>query len=255
MSTKNLLNQCNWPNLPEKYNQALHQAVKFILDRFTVSGIIASGTIIRGNPDSTSDLDIYVIHQESFRQRLQKFFNGVPAEIFINPPAAVESYFADEHAARRPLTAHMLTTGFVILELDPIVSTLREEAAAWLQKSPESSPQSLTMARYMVATLYEDALDVVEQDPVTAQMLLSRAVTEMIKYSFTKAGRFLPRHKELLSAFTKLDAETAELANKFFEAPALDLRLKLVEQIADRTIEARGFFEWETTPEEVERQK
>jgi predicted nucleotidyltransferase len=249
------LDQCHWPSLPEKYDQALHQAVEFILSDFNVSGIVASGTIIRGNPDLTSDLDIYVIHQESFRQRLQKFFNGVPTEIFVNPPAAVESYFVDEHAARRPLTAHMVATGFVILELDPIVNALREEATAWLQKSPESSPEGLTMNRYLVATLYEDALDVVERDPITAQMLLSRAVIEMINYSFSKAGRFLPRHKDLLRAFAKLDTETAALATRFFEASHLDLRLKLAERIADRTIETRGFFEWETTPEEVEEGK
>jgi hypothetical protein len=149
----------------------------------------------------------------------------------------------------------MVATGFVILELDPIVNSLREKATVWLQKSPQSSPEDLTMNRYMVATLYEDALDVVERDPVTAQMLLSRAVVEMINYSFTQAGWFLPRPKDLLSAFARLDAETAVLATRFFEASDLDLRLKLAEQIADRTIEVSGFFEWETTPEEVEEGK
>jgi hypothetical protein len=251
----NLLDQCHWPHLSEEYDQALRGAVEFILNHFTVSGIIASGTIIRGNPDLTSDLDIYVIHRESFRQRLQKLFNSVPTEIFVNPPAAVESYFADEHAARRPLTAHMLATGFVILELDSIVHSLREEATVWLQKPPERSPEGLTMARYLVATLYEDALDVVERDPVTAHMLLCRAVVEMINYTFTKAGQFLPRHKDLLSSFAKLDAETAVLVTRFFEASDFNSRLKLAEQIADRTIEARGFFEWETAPEEVEEGK
>ena len=60
--------------------------VEFILENYSVLGIIVSGTIIRGNQDLSSDLDIYVIQKEPFRQRLQKFFNHIPAEIFVNPP-------------------------------------------------------------------------------------------------------------------------------------------------------------------------
>ncbi|MBN1219666.1 MAG: hypothetical protein JXM69_12115 [Anaerolineae bacterium] len=247
----NLLAQCTWPDLPPKYDRALRQAVAFILGHFNVSGIVASGTIIRGNPDPTSDLDLYVIQQEPFRQRVQRFFNGIPAEIFVNPPAAIESYFKEEYASRRPLTAHMLATGFVVLQVDPIVNTLRDQAAQWLAKAPEDTPESMTMARYMVATLYEDALDVVERDPVTAQMLLSRAVMEMLQFGFTQAGRFWPRHKELLAAYGQLDAETAGLATRFFETAALDTRVRLAEQIAERTIGVSGFFEWETFPEKV----
>ena len=57
-----------------------------------------------------------MIHRGSFRQRVQKFFSGVPAEIFVNPPSGIEKYFTEEHAVRRPLTAHMLATGFVVTE-------------------------------------------------------------------------------------------------------------------------------------------
>ena len=86
-----LLAECNWPKLAEKYDIALRMAINYILENYKPIGIIASGTIICGTPDKSSDLDIYVIHNESFRQRLQKYFNGVPAEIFINPPFQVES--------------------------------------------------------------------------------------------------------------------------------------------------------------------
>ena len=139
-----LLGRCNWPELAEKYDTALRDAVEFIPERYTVSGIIVSGTIIRGAPDPASDLDIYVIHQQPFRQRLQKFFNQVPAEIFVNPPSAVERYFVEEQASRRPLTAHMLATGFVILNLDPVIDELRQKAASLLTQPP-AAPDDLTM--------------------------------------------------------------------------------------------------------------
>jgi hypothetical protein len=233
-----------------RYDRALREAVRFILQHFDVSGIIAAGTIVCGEPDPTSDLDIYVINREPFRQRVQRFFNGVPAEIFVNPPVTIRRYFVREQSSR-PMTAHMLATGFVVLSQDPVVEELRSEAAELLQKPPEATPLELDMARYMVACMVEDALDVVERDPATAQMLLSRAVSGMLGFCFKKAGQFLPRQKELLSALAEIDPETAQMAIEFFTAADLATRLHLAEQLADRTIGTRGFFEWETVPEVV----
>jgi predicted nucleotidyltransferase len=242
------LAQCSWPKLPNKYNRALREAVAFILDGFTVSGIVASGTIIRGYPDPASDLDIYVIHRGSFRQRLQKYFNNIPAEIFVNPPAAIESYFVEEQASRKPLTAHMLATGFVILSLDPIVAELQNKAKAYLSQPPQA-PNDLTMHRYGIALLYEDAVDIGMRDPSTAQMILCRAVSEMLNFCFIRAGKFIPRHKNLLNELATVDLQTAELARSFFQAPRFETRLDLAGEIADQTIGERGFFEWEASRE------
>jgi hypothetical protein len=103
----------------------------------------------------------------------------------------------------------------------------------------------------MLAALYEDAVDVAARDPAAAQMILSRAVTEMVTFVFAKAGRFIPPQKDLLGALTAVDSHVAELAGGFFEASELETRLELAGEIADRTIGARGFFEWETLPDPV----
>ena len=76
-----MLENCELPNLPAKYDIALRDAVSFVLDSFKAVGIITSGTIVRGNPDATSDIDLWVIHLEPNRQRIQKFFNSVPVEM------------------------------------------------------------------------------------------------------------------------------------------------------------------------------
>lgn len=245
-----ILAKCNWPKLSEKYGVALRSAVEFILKNYTVLGIIVSGTIIRGNPDPSSDLDIYVIHDQPFRQRLQKFFNGIPAEIFVNPPEFVEKYFEEEQAARRPLTAHMLSTGFVILDLDPIIGDLQRKAARLLSQPPEA-PKDLTYQRYLSALLVEDAEDIVEKDPETAEMIVYRAVAEMLNFCFIKAGRFIPRQKSLLEELAKIDRKVAGLARSFYQAPTLDKKMELAGRIADQTIGQRGFFEWEMPPDEI----
>ncbi|MFC1997911.1 hypothetical protein ACFLXI_09985, partial [Chloroflexota bacterium] len=222
----------------------------YILGRYRVSGIIVSGTIIRGNPDPASDLDIYVIHQEDFRQRIQKFFGHIPAEIFVNPPHKVEAYFVEEGSKRRPITAHMLATGFVILDIDPVIQDLIQKAKR-LMAQPPAAPKDLTTHRYFPALLFEDAVDIAQNDPATAQMILSQAVTEMLNFSFIQAGEFIPRQKSLLKELEKIDDVTADLPRNFFEGTSFDLRLDIAGKIADRTIKERDFFEWKVPPEKL----
>ena len=244
------IERCRWPSLDDPYGQALEQVVRFVLERYAVYGIIASGTILRGHPDPSSDLDIYVLHREASRQRSQRYFNGVPAEIFVNPPHAVRSYFLEEQAAHRPLTAHMLASGYVVLDDDPIVEALRAEAVELLAHPP-APPADLTMARYGIALLYEDAVDVADRDEAAARLILARAVDQMIAHCFVCAGRFVPRPKDLLRELQQLAPITADLALAYYGSASLPETLHLAGQLADRTVGARGFFEWESALEPV----
>jgi hypothetical protein len=73
----------------------------------------------------------------------------------------------------------------------------------------------------------------------------------MIDYRFLAANRPLPRAKWTLAALTELDPMLGDLARRYYDAATHSTRLALAEQIAARTIQATGFFEWETPLEEV----
>ena len=247
---ESLFAQCRWPDLPARYAEALREAVQFILERCPdAQGILVSGTILRGNPAPSSDLDIYVIRRELQRQRVQKFFNGVPAEIFINPAKKVADYFATEQRDARPITAHMLSTGFTILDCDGVIAGLQVRARQLLQTPPDPSAEILTFARYMAAARYEDATDIAGTRPETARMILGLAVHDMLRYHFLTDHRFVPRDKDLLDVLATWDAPLGTLVRRFYGAATLEEALAAAEQIADSTIATRGFFEWESTPE------
>src|SRR5215510_507353 len=209
---------CNFPTLPDNYDRALREAVSFVLQQFKPVGIIAAGTIVRGTPDAASDLDVWVVHLEPVRQRLQKFFNGVPAEIFVNPPWVIQKYFIQDQAEGRPIAAHMMATGTVVLATNPVVEQLRKTAISLLSSAPTFTPQKLTQARYAAATKLEDALDIVERNPPAATMLASEAVRQMVHFAFLKAERYIPRDKDLLDALTNMDSELAGKVRLFFES-------------------------------------
>lgn len=241
----------HFPSLSEPYATALRQSVDYIVDRYDPVGIIASGSVLRGEGDATSDLDLYVIHEQPWRQRVQRYFNGIPAEIFVNPPSTIRGYFADEGRAGRPITAHMLATGMVILNRDGVVDELRAEAKDALGQLPNLSAEALTMARYMAATALEDAFDIRHKDPANAAFILEHAMFLMVQYLFVAANRPLPRFKRILEGLKLVDPVLAALAQRFYATGDSNLRFEVAAAFAQRGLGSVGFFEWETEPNQV----
>jgi hypothetical protein len=172
-----ILSECSWPNVGEPYATALRSSVAFVCGEVNAVGIVATGTIIRGTSHQSSDLDLYVIHNEPFRRRVQRFFGErVPTEIFINPPSAIRAYFVEENEAGRPCTAHMLATGYVVFERGPDVKQLRLEAKEWLERPSFPNEDATIRARYDAAIRLEDATDVAREDSTTSSLLMSQAV-------------------------------------------------------------------------------
>lgn len=243
--------QCRFPPLAEPYAGALRDAVTFILENFDVHGILVCGSIVRGNPHPGSDFDIMVLHAKDERQRLQRFFRGVPAEIFVNPPQSIRGYFVEERAAARPLTAHMWTTGVVVLDRHPLIAQLRQEAAVWLALRPDLSAVALTMKRYFSADELENALDVAKDDPAMATLLMHHALFRMIEYRFLATNQNIPRHKELLAGLKTLDAAAGAAVEQFLLEPDLPRKFALGKAAAQHLTGATGFFEWQTPPETI----
>src|SRR3984885_12881661 len=175
----------------------LSEAVTWICLNFKPIGIIATGSIVRGNPDLNSDFDVFVIHEDSYRQRIQKYFNGVPCEIFINNFNHVYGYFEKEYENNRPVTAHMISTGNVIMGEDNSgVKKLIQSAREFLLRAPLLTDEKKTMIRYAISTLFEDATDLMDTDVLTSTYFLNRLISDIIDYVFLINGTSSPRPKE-----------------------------------------------------------
>jgi hypothetical protein len=236
---------CRWPVLPAPYAAALREVVSFAVERFQPVGIVAAGSVVRGHGDATSDLDVFVIHEQPFKQRLQRLFCGVPAEIFVNPESAVRAYFAEEHRRGRPSTAHMLATGFPVVG-GPALAALRAEAAEWLAKPSTLTPEEDTGARYAAATALEDAEDVAGRDPQVSAALLGEAALAMIRHLLHAERGRIPRNKDLLRELDAHDPGAGALARRVFGGGGLAEKLESARALADRCVRARGFFAWES---------
>lgn len=248
-----LPNDLNIPALRPPYDVALMSCLEHVFGTYDVIGLVATGTIVRGGGDARSDLDIHVLHSGSFRERVQLFFQGVPAEIFVNPPSRVAGYFAEDVADRRPVAPHMYATGVIVFDPTGVTSRIVEQAKLILSNPPGSpSDIALTMARYSVATEFEDVDDLADKDPASSALLLGGAVRKLAEFRvFTEPG-WLPRAKDLMKRLREVDPESASLAALASSGLPFDQRLDAGRRLCVRVTGADGFFEWASPREEVQ---
>ncbi len=245
------LSECRFPDLGEPYDEALRQAVVHILERYDPIAVIATGTILRGNPSPTSDLDMWVLWHDPRRQRAQKVFNGVPAEIFVNPPSRVQRYFDEETADGKPITAHMVSTGFVVYDGDPVLSEIREQAANILADGPEVNEEGLKAQRYRAATLLEDGLDILDAEPAGSAMLMASAMDILVRAQYVASCRWQPRDKEVVALLHEVDPVFAQHVRAFYTATSTDEKASAAKEAFQRAIGEVGFFEWESALSEA----
>jgi len=170
-------------------------------------------------------------------------------QIFVNPPWTIRTYFSQEQSDARPISAHMMATGHVVLATDPIVTELRQKAQWLLTQPPDLSEEAIERARYTAATHFEDATDIGLRNPIGASMLLSQSLVEIMRFAFMNARRFIPRDKDLLEEFSSLACDSAAKVQNFFQTADYDERLRLATKIADEILGVRGFFEWSSSVE------
>lgn len=240
------------PLLSPPYDAALDLALEFIRETYEPVTILVSGTIIRGNSHANSDLDLVVIHEKPWRQRTQRFFNGVPTEIFINPSFQIERTFDQEVAAGRPVMAHMIASGYVLHDPLDIMAQLRSEAIQCLEAGPHVSAEKLTQLAYLVTTSFEDAVDVTDVDADRARVLVLGALDEAARLAFLKAGKWIPPSKVLFSELDSLHPELASATRRAVVASTTAEAITSAEPVIRTVAGATGFFEWETEPQHLE---
>jgi len=232
--------------LEDKHRVALDKALIWINENFNPISIVVGGSIIRKKFEKGSDLDIYVIHNENFRQRFFKYFNDVPCDIFINNKAHIKKYFAEEHNKNRPTTANLLDTGEIIYGKKEINDIL--ELAKKLAHSPKKLNNfQIKQSQYYILTLIEDAEDIIEKDSTCCSYILDLVIHEIINYYYIINYKVLPRIKDRI-----VELEDIKLRNnltKFYNTSNNIEKLNIIQLIILNLNINNGNNEWESEKE------
>ncbi len=233
--------------MEEKYTLCINQALAWVRANYSAQAVFICGSIVRGTANADSDFDIYVLHNDNYRQRVQKFFNGVPCEIFINSIVHTHTSFETELKNNRPCTAHMLATGLVYFDNKSIDTVaLVEEAKRYMQLSLGLTDKQQVAMQYSIAQAFEDAKDVIDTDEATAVMLLNKTITEVITYLYAVNKKPLPGIKHRIANLQDIDKSIADMVYQFYKAATVKQQHKLVSDVLNKLGIPTGFFEWQS---------
>lgn len=236
-------------NLTENHRIALQMALDWVMQTVEPVGVVASGSIVRGNPDASSDFDLVVLHDEQWRRRSQRYFKGTPVEVFFNTDAWLRHAIHTEAAEGRPVMAHMLGTGELLFDTDARMRELQAVAAARLQEGPGLAPDALLRDRYAAALQVEDALDLRDRDSPDARRVRAAAVDAVIRHEFLCKNRFLPRPKERFTTLREHAPGLAALLDTALSHSNGGVACGALESAAQEVLGASGFFEWDSGPD------
>lgn len=238
--------------LSPRHRAALLEAWDWIEETLRPQGVLVTGSIVRGEAHAGSDLDLVVLWPRPGRRRMQRWFAGVPAEVFANSAAWLAHSTATEARNGRPVMAHMLATGVVLHDGDGLLANLVANAARLLREGLQMPTPELERRRYFAACAVEDALDLAPDNGGDARLLGDRAVEAMLEYAFLARGNFLPRAKVRLAALREVDPGAADALLAVLDATDPGVRAQRLREAGERILAASGFFVWDSDDEPAE---
>ena len=232
----------------EKYKIAEEQAIDYIFKNYPKTiAIIVSGSIVREEYDKNSDLDIYVIHTDPYRQRITKIFNDVPCDLFINTLKHTYKYFKLEHKKNRPVTADIISTGRVVYgekhqEIVNLISNAQKEALSPLSLTKEE--RKIKEAELL--TIFEDITDVFDNDLIHANYLVHILISKIIDYAFIYTGNPLPRAKNRLKVLEAHHQMLGSLIITFFKTEEVPRKIGLCKTMIETLVDGynQNGIEW-----------
>ena len=131
-----------------------------------------AGSVVRGNPTSTSDLDITVLDETTVAHRESLRFEGWPVELFVNCEAGIRHFVAKDITRRKPSTARLVAHG-VALVPGGGGAELRAHCEQVLAVGPgRLSAEDVAADRYGLSDLLDD-LRGAEQGPVATAIAVA----------------------------------------------------------------------------------
>lgn len=229
--------------MQEQHRQGLQQAVEWLSSVAKPVGIIASGGIARGNPGPSSDLYLVILHDRHWVRRVQRCFNRTPIKLFFNTETWLRHFIHSEASEGRPVMAHMLATGALLLDVDGRLEALKRHSQDLLQRGPDLSPAALLRDRYAAADQVGDALDFGDENTPDATQAQVLAVHALVRHAYLKNNQFLPRPRDRLRMLAQTDPALAELLAAALGQSLTEAKVSL-SKAAKQILGDVGFFEW-----------
>lgn len=225
--------------MTDRFERALEVVVERLKQEFGdhLLGLLLTGSYAYGEPMATSDIDMYVVISEHWRQRRNLVVEGVDVELFINPEHKLLSEIYEAGAMM-----DMFARGRAIHDPHRVVSRLIAEAKA-IAEQPRPIPlgDELERVRYMVTDTTKDAYDLLVAGDEGFDMTLSDALGWTLDAYFQLAGRRKPKPKYIVRELRSREPGLADVVVQIMDSGRpREERFERLEQLGREVLEHVG---------------
>lgn len=219
---------------------ALATAQKCLATRFTgASHLFVAGSIMRGDGNAFSDIDLVVVYPKLERAWRESFvLDGFPIEAFVQDPETL-AYFMQNDAERGvPVIIDMVANGVILGNAPAEAAAMQHRARQILAAGPKPlTGAPLDTLRYILSDLADDlrAERPADEIAATAARLYPRLIDLMLlgRNQWTGNGKWGPR------LLRRLDPRLAEIATEAFRDAAQGNAAALL-SLTDRELARHG---------------
>ena len=151
-----------------------------------VVGVLACGSYITGNPTSHSDLDIHIVldNKVNYRERGNKYVDGLLIEYFANPMKQILCYFEEDFSDKSLMSQVQFATGEIISDkvgdVEAIKNKSKEMISDFYSSGEKNSPMN-ELEKYGLWDMLDDLQDAFENHRPDFDFMYFNSLNTLIK--------------------------------------------------------------------------
>jgi hypothetical protein len=187
----------------------LEAAKQFVEHHFpSCHGALLSGSVVRGEATTTSDLDIVIFDDKfpaSFRESLIAF--GWPIEVFAHNLTSYKAFFESDRKRARPSLPRMVSEGIVLVDRG-CIAAIKEEANELLRKGPEPwSEETIALKRYFITDALDDFIGATDR---AEELWIANTLADIVhEFVLRTNGCWIGASKWVVRSLRQYDEEFA----------------------------------------------
>jgi len=185
--------------------EALQRLLAEIEKEYPVRGAFLTGSYARNRPLKTSDIDLFILIEGSWRQRAVRIRDGYEFEIFYDPAWKLEQELDEAALDGDSSTVSLLHDAEILSDPYMEIALLKARALEIEQAGPPQwSELRRELIRSSVTDLVKDVDDVHAEGKLSSfNQLIGVALDKIIEAYFGFRRLWLPKPKYRLEAFLK----------------------------------------------------
>lgn len=195
------------------------------------SGALLAGSVVRGEENETSDLDIVILDSNVETAYRESFsFDGMQVEAFIYNELTIREFFKSDAERARPSLPKMVVEGIVIKDCS-LISDLKKEATELLENGPSQwDPLQVNIARYFITDLLDDFIGSTNSNEL---IFIASALSERVHEFYLRTNNhWIGQSKWIYRALKNADESFADrFASTFDEFYRFRDKEKVIEMV------------------------